>query len=325
MSKQERVNAALAREEVDRAPVSAWWHDFPREFSAEGLAEATLEAYRTYNWDFVKVNPRASYYGEAWGAKYGQNQDKQPTLIEPGISAPEHLKKIKRLDVSKGVLGQEVESLRLIKKGLKKEAPFVQTVFTPLATMSRITGSTKYTQRLMRENPDDLLATLDKIADTLGEFSKASVDAGAAGIFLATVEWGSADVLSYEDYEKFARPYDLKVLDSVSKAPFNVLHVCRNNNHLMNLLDYPVGAFNWAAHAPGNPDFATVASKGVSVMGGVSHESTLPNRGPVDVVKEARSSLLQTRNRGHFLTPGCAVEPTCPPTNLRALVQAAVP
>jgi uroporphyrinogen decarboxylase len=325
MSKPERVKAALAREEVDRAPVSAWWHDFPREFTARGLAEATLEAYRTYGWDFVKVNPRASYYGEAWGAKYGQNQDRQPTLIEPGISAPEHLKKIRRVDISKGVFAREIDSLVLINKGLKKEAPFIQTVFSPLATMSRITGSTKYTLRLMRENPDDLLAALDKIADTLGKFSAASVDAGASGIFYATVEWGSADLLSYEDYERFARPFDLKVLKAVRKAPFNVLHVCRNNNHLLRLLDYPVGAFNWAAHGAGNPDFATVAARGVSVMGGVSHDRTMPNGGPVDVVKEARASLLQTRNRGHFLTPECAVEPTVPPTNLRALVQAAVP
>ena len=60
-------------------PVSAWWHDFPREWSADGIAEATLEAYRKYDWDFVKVNPRACYYAEDWGAKYVQ-------AAEPGAN-----------------------------------------------------------------------------------------------------------------------------------------------------------------------------------------------------------------------------------------------
>src|SRR3990172_7486817 len=44
MSKTERVLAAVRAEEVDRVPVSAWWHDFPREWSAQGLGGATLGA-----------------------------------------------------------------------------------------------------------------------------------------------------------------------------------------------------------------------------------------------------------------------------------------
>lgn len=325
MTKRERVQAALGREEVDRAPVSAWWHDFPREFSAAGLAEATLEAYVQYGWDFIKVNPRASYYGEAWGAKYAQNQDRQPDLVEPGVSAPVHLTQIERLDVKKGPLGEQTEALRRIARKLKGEAPFLQTVFSPLAAMSRITGSTKYVQRLMREHPAALLAALGPITQTLADFSKASVKAGADGIFFATVEWGSADVISVEDYGTFARPFDLGVLQAVQDAPFNVLHVCRDNNHLVQVLDYPVAVFNWAAHSPTNPDLAPVAAKALAVMGGVSHETTMPKGTPTDVVKEARRSLLETRARGHFLTPGCAVDPRVPEKNLRALVQAARP
>src|SRR5207244_2482547 len=151
MTKNERVAAALKGDHVDAVPVSAWWHDFEREWSASDLAEATLEAYRKYDWDFIKVNPRASYFGEAFGAKYAQ--------------------------------------------------------------------------RLMKENPDELLAALAPIAETLTAYSKASLDAGAAGIFFATVEWGSGDVISIEDYNRFARPFDLKVLEGVKGAPFNVLHV----------------------------------------------------------------------------------------------------
>src|SRR5256712_13809919 len=98
MTKPERVLAALHGDAVDHVPVSAWWHDFAREWSAADLAETTLEAYRKYDWDFIKVNPRASYFGEAFGANYAQREGRQPDLIEPGISSSEHPRRIERQD-----------------------------------------------------------------------------------------------------------------------------------------------------------------------------------------------------------------------------------
>ncbi|TMF10553.1 MAG: hypothetical protein E6I38_05260 [Chloroflexi bacterium] len=325
MTKNERVAAALKGDHVDAVPVSAWWHDFEREWSASDLAEATLEAYRKYDWDFIKVNPRASYFGEAFGAKYAPREGRQPDLIEPGVSSPEQLRRIERQDGRGGVWAEELEALRLIAARLDDEAPFMQTIFSPLATMSRITGSTKYVQRLMKENPDELLAALAPIAETLTAYSKASLDAGAAGIFFATVEWGSGDVISIEDYNRFARPFDLKVLEGVKGAPFNVLHVCRTNNHLSQLLDYPgIAAFHWAVHQQGNPSLSEIATKTAgAVMGGVSQEETLTSGPPQGVSREARGAIEETHGQRFFLAPGCSIDPATPEANLRALVKAA--
>ncbi len=324
MTKRDRVVAALRGTSVDRVPVSAWWHDYPREWSAEGLAQATLEAYRAYGWDFVKVNPRASYYGEDWGARYERHDDRQPDLLAPAISAPEHLRRIQPLDITQGAYGEQLESLRIIARELNREAPFVQTVFSPLAVVSRAAGSTKFVQRLMRENPDDLLAALDAITETLRAYASACLDTGASGIFFATVEWGSADFISAEDYDCFARPFDLRVLDVVQGAPFNVFHVCRANNHLPRLLDYPVAAFHWAAHSPGNPSLAAIAaSTNRAVMGGVSHEESMTSGSPAEVVKEARRAIIDTAGRRFLLAPGCSIDPATSGKNLRALVEAA--
>jgi uroporphyrinogen decarboxylase len=324
MRKNERVFAALRGEEVDRVPVSAWWHHFGREWSAKDLAQTTLEQYRKYDWDFIKVNPRASYFGEAFGAKYAQREGRQPDLIEPGVSSPEHLKGIARQDGTSGVWAEQLDALRLINAGLDGEAPFIQTIFSPLATMSRITGSTKYVQRVMRENPDELLAALDPITETLAAYSKASLETGASGIFFATVEWGSADIISIEDYNRSCRPFDLRVLAAVQGAPFNVLHVCRANNHLRELLDYPVAAFHWDVHGAGNPSISEVASKtDRALMGGVSHEATLISGRPEGVAHEAQDAIAQTNGHRFLLAPGCSINPSTPEANLRALIKAA--
>ena len=324
LTRTERVFAALRGEDVDRVPVSAWWHDFPREWSAESLAEATLEAYRKYAWDFVKVNPRACYYGEDWGARYviADGANKQPVLAEPGISSPEHLARIKPLDVSKGAYGEQLESLRIIAKSLAGEAPFIQTVFSPLAVVNRITGSTRYVQRLMREHADALLAALEPITETLVDYSRACIDAGASGIFFATVEWGTRDVISLDDYNRFARPFDLRVLGAVGGAPFNVFHVCRDNNHLLDLLDYPVAAFHWDARGKGNPGLPEVLKKAsAAVMGGVTHGDAMTSGSPAIIAKQAERAIIETAGKRFLLSPGCSIEPTSPEVNLRTLAQ----
>lgn len=325
MTKGERVFAALRGEAVDHVPVSAWWHDFPREWSAEGIAEATLEAYRAYDWDFIKVNPRACYYAEDWGAKYvrADEPDRQPVLTEPGISAPEQLGRIRPLDITRGAYGEQLEGLRILARELKGEAPFIQTVFSPLAVVSRITGSTRYVQRLMRENAGELLPALEAIAETLGLYSRACVEAGASGIFFATVEWGSSDVISSADYGLIARPFDLRVLGVVAEAPFNVFHVCRGNNHLRDLLDYPVSAFHWDVQGAGNPGLTEIAGQsGRAVMGGVSHEAVMSSGPPSEVAKQAERAVIETGGQRFLLAPGCSIDPGTPAANLRALAQA---
>jgi uroporphyrinogen decarboxylase len=250
--------------------------------------------------------------------------DRQPILTEPGISSPEHLGNIQPLDLKSGAYAEQIESLRLISEQLDGEAPFIQTVFSPLAVMSRITGSTKYVQKLMKENTHELMMALHTISGSLAAYARACLDAGAAGIFFATVEWGSSEVISAEKYETFGRPFDLPVLDAVKEAPFNVLHVCRDHNHLPALMDYPVAAFHWDVHAEGNPTLASVASNtDVALMGGVSHDRTMPSNSPADVAKEAERAIVETTGRKLLLAPGCSVEPTVPPVNLRALAQAA--
>jgi uroporphyrinogen decarboxylase len=323
MNKTQRVQSALRGEPVDRVPVSAWWHDYKREWSATDLAEMTLEAYRKYGWDFIKVNPRYSYYAEPWGAEYQRYDDRLPTIATRAVESPEDLDRIQPLDGVSGAWGEQIEALRLIADGVHGEAPFIQTVFTPLAVMSFMTGSPKFVQKLMREHAGELEPALDNITRTLVPYVRACLDAGASGIFLAGVDWGSSDNISWADYERFGKPYDLRVLEAVQGAPFNVLHVCRNNNHLLNLLDYPVAAFHWDAHGMGNPTFADVLSRtDKAAMGGVG-QSTILSGTATDVSSQAAAAVRETNARRFMLAPGCSIDPASPQANLRALVGAA--
>ena len=135
MNKWDRVAAALRGAEVDRVPVSFWGHDYLKEWSAEGLAEAMLDNYRAYDWDFMKVNPRASYHVEDWGAVLERSSDPDhgPKFREAPVKEPGDWRRLQPLPPDRGVLGEQLAALRLIRDGLKGEAPFVQTIFSPLS------------------------------------------------------------------------------------------------------------------------------------------------------------------------------------------------
>src|SRR6266853_1844831 len=50
----ERVDAALRGDPVDRVPASMWGHDFEREWDPHSLAEAMVENFSRYDWDYMK-------------------------------------------------------------------------------------------------------------------------------------------------------------------------------------------------------------------------------------------------------------------------------
>ncbi|MGB2695318.1 MAG: uroporphyrinogen decarboxylase family protein [Dehalococcoidia bacterium] len=326
MTKRERVLAALRGEEVDRVPVSFWGHDFLREWTAEGLAEAMLDSVRTYEYDYLKVNPRTTYFSEAWGCRYRPSGDDvhSPEVVSWTLHEASDLDAVEPVDVRAGAFGEQLEALRLIGTGLGGDVPFVQTVFSPLSVVSRMANGQEPVKRWMVEAPDALHKALTAVTETLASYSQACIEAGAGGIFFATTEWGTRDVCSNDEYDAFGRRYDVRVLEAVQGAPFNVLHVCRPNNMLYDLLDYPAAAVNWAMHAPGNASLADALTKmDKAVMGGIDERHALLTGSPGDVRAQAQEALRQTDGRRFLLAPGCSIPPQTPPGNIRAAVDAA--
>jgi uroporphyrinogen decarboxylase len=328
VNKRERVEAALRGGPVDRAPISLWGHDYQREWNAQGLATAMLDNYRTYDWDYMKVNPRASYHVEDWGAELRSSSDpnKGPVWIRPAVTTVSDWRALRPLEPDRGVLGEQLEALRLIRDGLAGEAYFIQTIFSPLSIAKYLVGNDPApVKAAMSDDPDALRAALDVITETFITYSLASLEAGAGGIFFATTGWATRDTLSEEEYRRWGRDYDMRVLDAVrDRAPFNVLHNCGAGIYFDLLADYPVHAISWAVTLPGNPSLADgLARTEKAVMGGISEKTTLPDGTPTEVTGEVRQALAQTRGIRLLLAPGCSIPPRAPAANRAAAALAA--
>jgi len=322
MTKKERVRATLAGQPSDRAPASLWGHDFLREWSAEELVAATMDAYRANDWDFIKFNPRATYFAEAWGNTYERPSDqRQPTLTAAVVRDAAGLASIAPVDAHGGLLGDHLHALRLLLDEVAGSVDVVHTIFSPLSVTAQLCGSDATFRDFATSRPDAAHTAIAAVTETLAAYARASIDAGAAGIFFAPLRWASRETCDQDFYETFGRPYDMKVLDSVSSAEFNVLHVCRNDNMLEQLLDYPVAAFNWADRGNGNPSLRDIRARTPkAIMGGIDN-ARLHAMSPGDVREQGRDAL--SAGRGVFLTAGCAIRPDTPAANRAAIAEAA--
>lgn len=325
MNKIERVNAAVRGEPVDRVPASMWGHDYLREWSPEGVAEAMLENYHTYDWDYMKFNPRASYHVEDWGAKLQPSGDanRGPTFTDIPVREQGDWRRLRPLDPSRGALGEQLQALRLIGSELKGQAYFIHTIFSPLSVAKYLVGNDfKPVQTSIADNPGALRQALEVITETFMAYAQATLEAGASGIFYATTGWASTDKLTEDQYRAFGVEYDLRLIDTFKHAPFNVLHNCGQHIMFDLLAEYPVHAISWAATLPGNPNLAegkTRTSK--AVMGGISEKTTLVNGSPQQVAEEAQAALELTGGARFLLAPGCSIPPATPKANLEAIVQ----
>jgi uroporphyrinogen decarboxylase len=320
MSKWERVRAALQGKAVDRPPVSFWRHFLEKETSATGLAEAMLGFQHAYDWDFMKVNPRACYHAEPWGCRFHFSGQPHigPKLIEAAIKTPDDWRGIQPLLPTTGAFGEQLEALRLIKDGLHGEVPCIETVFTPLSVAGQLVGSDDVMREHLRQYPERVHEALEAITVTFERFAKACLDIGVDGLFYATTGWATYDRLTDAEYEVFGRPYDVRVLKAVESAPFNVLHVCRSHNMLWKLMDYPAHAVNWATTDPTNPTIGDIwRGTHRPVIGGVDHVGTLRQGTPEAVEAEIRGAAAQTLE-GLIIGPGCSISPQTPEANLRA-------
>jgi len=325
MSPRERVFAAIQSRPVDRPPVSFWGHAYDKESTAEDLAAVTVAAWERYRWDFIKLNPRASYHGEVWGLKYRYAADRhvKPQRVTFPVRRIEDWDSIAVQGPESPPLAEQIEAVRLVRRAIGPDVPLVETVFTPLAVASYLAGSADAVRAHLREDERRVRTALGAIRDTIRPYARELLRAGADGIYFATVDWATRDRLSALEYGRLAREDDLDVLSAVQSGEFNILHVCRRNNLLADLANYPVHAFSWAATEPGNPSLAEALGfiRGAAI-GGVGQDDALQAAGPEAVLQQVLDGWKQTEGQRWMVAPGCSIPPTTPAENLEAVREA---
>ncbi len=324
MTKRERVMAAVRGEAVDRVPVSLWLHNFATENSAETLTAETVRLARRFDWDFLKPQSRAQCFAEMWGLRYTPSRERATpyTMTRAPISTADDLSRLEPVEARTGALGEQLQALRAIRKAVGPETPIIWTVFSPLMVLPfLLAGGRAMAVSLMHSEPVAVEHALAAMAETLAAYAGAAVAEGADGLFYAT-NMATHELSTAAECRRFQRPYDLRILDQVRHAPFNVLHVCGAEILFDEFTDYPMAALSWATLA-GNPSLKQAHQRtGRAVIGGLPAKPEIAGLAPAEVEARGRRAIGEMTGRFLLLGPDCSINPDTPETVMDAATAA---
>lgn len=318
-NKKERFQALLSGEIADRPIVSGWRHFIDREQNAVDLANVTVEFTKKFDWDWVKINPRATYYGEVWGNTYDFQDYRTvfPRQLSSAIQSPEDVWKI---DVQKAVdsnpLAEQLEAVRLIRQGLP-DTPLIQTIFSPLTVLLFLAGQSAYVndnvygsenpvtfESLFRDNRAGVHHALHSIALTLADYVAELSAAGTDGVFYAVTGTAHPQIFGEAEFNEFSRPYDLIVLEAAQKGK-RVLHTCGAHAQPERFNDYPIEGISWDTKAFGNAGLEDATLKATKV-GGVDHSLFALNN-IEEIRNQAEFALKKMADKPFILAPNCSI------------------
>lgn len=323
LNARQRIEAVLAGRRPDRVPVSIWLHNFAREQDKDELVAESLRLQEKFDFDFLK--PQSPWQSACllWGTEVTRptHADERPEVTRYAVHSGADLEAITRKPVA-GMLADQVEVMRGVRKALGSGVPIVATVFTPMMTLALMHAQGKPgALGLMRSHPKHLAKALGNIADTLAEFAERAIEAGADGVFYASNTCNRGDI-DRSQHDDFHAPSDAKILDACAGGWMNILHLCGPAVQTEFFLDYAPPIVSWALTAdnPGMSEMRDLTGK--VVMSGAPAKPEFGTCSQADLQDQVRAVITEMDGMHQIIGPGCSVNPGVDEALMAAVVAA---
>jgi uroporphyrinogen decarboxylase len=325
--------------------VGGWQHLVGHEYGASEFARAYVDFVKRWDWEWVKINPRAVYYAEAWGATFDP-EDYQgfvlPKKVSSPIAEPSDIAKVTQIDVLENpAFSEAIEAATLIRRGLEDRA-VLQTVFSPLSVLLQIADLPLYpsdtyahsdttVRELILDQPVAAKQALTNIADALAayvtELVKPESEGGAGldGIFFAITGTVSEDYFDRDQYREFSEPYDRIVIEALRKASKDAVvlfHTCQAHSHAQWFDDGQTELLQWDPFLDGNLDVDEL-HQAVPVVGASAQDFAVDGS-PEGVAAELDKTIATLIGTPFLLAPSCTVPTPASDASLQALSDARV-
>jgi uroporphyrinogen decarboxylase len=304
LAHKERVDKALAGQEVDRPPYTFYRH-YGRP-TAQLEAQDHLDFHRAYNTDIVKVMNDFDYPKSTTGRWY----------------------ELKPLD---SPYPSQLETLRRVRDGLNGDAYFIDTLYGPYMTAMILFQSQpqfanqpksdaaedaqiKSLHEFQQNDPDAWHSALDAITQSTINHIHRAKEMGSSGalvsVFNAESKFGSV-----EDYKKYTRPYDKRVFDALADTKLTVLHLhYLERPYLDQFTDFNAPILQYSVKVSGILISEVRQKYSQPILGGVD-EIDFRNL----TTEQIRSEWTQARSQAgpkYIAAPGCSIPNNSTPDEL---------
>jgi uroporphyrinogen decarboxylase len=304
LSHKDRVDKALAGQEVDHPPYTFYRH-YGRP-TAQLEAQDHLDFHRAYKTDIVKVMNDFEYPKSTTARWY----------------------ELKPLD---SPYPNQLETLRRVRDGLNGDAYYIDTLYGPYMTAMILfqsqpqfanqpksdeaeTAQIKALHEFQQQNPDAWHSALDAITQStinhIHEAKKIGVSGTLVSVFNAEARFGSVD-----DYKKYTRPYDQRVFDALADTKLTVLHLhYLERPYLDQFQDFKAPVLQYSVKVSGIPISEVRQKYSQPILGGVDE---------IDFRKlttdEIHAQWTQAKSQAgpkYIAAPGCSIPNDSTPDEL---------
>ena len=328
MNSKERVLKTLALEKSDRIPVVPFIITFAAKYggskfieyatNSKILAQCQIAVAKRFEIDAVYVDSDPIIEIEAMGARVRYPEDESPSALEPTVKNLTDISKLKQPDPEKdGRLPIWINAIRILKEEVGNEYAVFANINGPFLAAAQLLGMLE-TAKCMRQSPDLLLGLLDLTTQTIVNFMKAEIHAGADAIILGD-PMSSPNVISPAQFARFSLPYIQKVVRQAGEIPI-ILHICGDTTKIIDKM-VATGAkyleLDWSV------DLAQVRTNYGNTIGLIGNVNpTLLLTGTPELVKDnCRKAINSARLTGaYILGTGCELPRDTPHANLDSMV-----
>jgi uroporphyrinogen decarboxylase len=133
------------------------------------------------------------------------------------------------------------------------------------------------------------------------------------------------DVVSPKMFNQFARPYEERIVKELAaEGIFTAIHICGNTTKILPYLaQYDFCGFELDYKTDATIAKSTAGARHV-LFGNIDPSEVIARGNPETVREKTRRLISVWKPGGHFiLNAGCAIPPTTPSENIRALIETA--
>jgi uroporphyrinogen decarboxylase len=287
----------------------------------ELAAEVTIQPVNIIGVDAAIIFSDILVIPEAMGMHLEMVESRGPLLHNP-IRTRTDVEALKVPDPDKS-LRYVMDALATTKRSLAGRVPligFAGSPWTLAAYMIEGSGTKEFrhAKQMMLDEPETLIALLEKLATTIRYYLEAQLAAGADAVQIFDT-WGG--ILTPDHYKRFSLDYIFKIVSSLHRNGAPVIVFSKGANHSLKEIS-EIGAdvvgLDWTvdmaeAHA--------AIGKRVSLQGNLDPSALYAS--PEKIRQEAGSILRKFgKNPGHIFNLGHGIYPDVPVDHAKALVRA---
>jgi len=342
LTSRERVLRAIDRRPTDVIPVAPFMNDLAAKVygvtvgqfvtSGEVMARAQLALHEALGQDVIFIGSDNYYIAEGFGCQTNIPEDEIPNLRRPAVEAISDVYALKVPNpLTDGRMPVMLEATRRL-RGMVGDSVALRTPGTgPFALASYLVGTEKFLLEvglieggLPGANPEAVHYALNLAAEALIAFGQACFDAGS-DILHCGDSLASCDMISPRTYERFAFPYQQKVIQAwKGYGARTLLHICGNAAKVLPLYAATGADIVEIDHKVDLAYAKQTIGDRTCLLGNLDPVSVLWQGSPDRVRREAeRCIAAAAHGGGYMLGSGCMVPRIAPLENLRAMVGAA--